>query len=221
MKLAYPLLDKPMEIEENRISVLVIENPAELRRAIEELKQQISGAEGEFVLSENGEISDLSKKAVLVTDLFELELDSKKTAAKINQYAVRAAAEFAEDFQKIISDLNRLAAKISTQLEFEASFALLENPEGLIKLLGFYVDECSMSFPEKIVEYMRIQRLFFGIKLFVFYNLKALLREDELILLYKSVLYEKMNMLLIEDYQRVSLVQYENTVIIDPDLCVF
>lgn len=221
MKLAYSLLDKPILIEENRISVLIIENALELRRAIGALKRQVSGADGEFVLSENGEIADIAKKADLVTDLFAIELDSKKMASKVTQYAVRAASDYSEEYQKIITQLNMLAAKVSTQMEFEASFSELENAEGIIKLFGFYVDDSTMSFPEKIVEYMRIHRLFFGTKLFSFYNLKALMDEPELIPFYKSVLYEKLNVLLIEDRQRTTLPQYENTVIVDNDLCVF
>ena len=40
MKLAYPLLDRPIEFAEGTVNVLVLENAVELRKAVLSLKRQ-------------------------------------------------------------------------------------------------------------------------------------------------------------------------------------
>ncbi len=67
---------------------------------------------------------------------------------------------------------------------------------------------------------MRLHRAFFGKKLFILYGLKSLLSEDELGSFYRSVFYEKLDLLLIEAWQQLPPRQEEVTTIIDRDLCV-
>lgn len=57
-------------------------------------------------------------------------------------------------------------------------------------------------------------------KLTAIYNLKACMSTEELELFYKSVKYEKLPLLLVEDIQRKAIPADERTVIIDEDLCV-
>ncbi len=221
MKLAYPLLNTPIEFDENYVSVLVIENARELRKAIISLKQQVDGGQGEFVLSENHETVEIAKSVLFVSDPFSPEIDSKKISSKINQDACKSAAEYYEEFCRIICEINMLAEKISASMEYDASFTELEAPDQLIKLLDFCVDTDEISFAEALLTYMKLNRMFFGKKLTVIYNLKACMSVDEIKLFYKSVRYEKLQLMLIEDTQRREQPDDEKAVIIDNDLCVF
>lgn len=76
-----------------------------------------------------------------------------------------------------------------------------------------------MTFSEQLIEYMSLYRRFFGKKLFVFLNLKPCLSFVELELFYRSVVYEKYNIMLIENHASEIHTDYEQTVIIDSDLC--
>jgi CRISPR-associated protein Csn2 len=221
MMLAYPLLNEPITFTENTVNVLTLEHPQELRKAIFELQQQIAGGEGGFVLSEKFQPIELSKYAALVTDPFELVLDSKKLTGKINQLASQAGENYVEEFQQIAEEINGLAVQIGMNLDFEAAFQPLERIETLVDMMKFRVDKEDLSFPEQILVYMKLYRRFFGIRLFIFYNLKACLDEGELKLLYRSICYEKLAVLLLEDVQRGQALPEEKTVIIDKDLCVF
>jgi CRISPR-associated protein Csn2 len=221
MMLAYPLLNEPIIFAENTVNVLVLEHSQELRQAVIDLQQQINGSEGAFVLSENFQPIELSKYAALVTDPFDLLLESKKLTGKINQVASHVGENYVEEFQRIAEEINNLAVQIGMNLDFEATFQPLERIETLVELMKFRVDKEELSFPEQILVYMRLYRRFFGIRLFIFYNLKACLDEEELKLLYRSICYEKLTVLLLEDVQRGQALPDENTVIIDKDLCVF
>jgi CRISPR-associated protein Csn2 len=220
MNLSYPLLNEPLSFDENRINVMIIENPKALREAIFTLQQQIAGDSGDFALSKQFEPIELSKYAAFVVNPFDLVLESKKIAGKLTRAACEAGEDYADAFYRIAADINALAAQIGTSMDFDVAFTPLESMETLVELLKFHVDREDMDFPEQILTYIRLYRSFFGIQLFVFYNLKACLSEDELISLYKSVCYEKMHMLLIEDVQRGHALEKEKTVIIDKDLCV-
>jgi CRISPR-associated protein Csn2 len=221
MMLVYPLLNEPITFEENTVNVLVLEHPQELRKAINNLQWQIDGGEGDFVLSENFQPMELSKYAALVTDPFNLALESKKMTGKINQMVSQAGEDHLEEFQRIAKEVNELAVQIGMDLDFEATFQPLEKIETLVDLMKFRVDQEDMSFPEQILVYMKLYCRFFGIRLFVFYNLKACLDERERKLLYRSVGYEKLTLLLLEDAQRGQALPEEKTVVIDKDLCVF
>ncbi len=221
MTLFYPLLNEPIRFSEDQIAVLIVEHRGELRKAVCTLQEQMAGADGPFVLGQRGEIRPISKEALLITDPFSVELDGKRLLTKITQEAEMAGTAYGERLQELLLQLNEIAAQISTELEFEASFTELESWGELIHLMGFRVDTENLSFSERLLEYMKLQRKFFGKRLFVFFNLKACLTEKECLLLYKSVQYEKLQILLLEDLQRTPLKEYENTVLIDEDLCVF
>lgn len=222
MTLAYPLLPEPIVFEENKISVLVVESPSELRKMILSLQQQATGYEGAFVLGENWLPVEISKYATLVTDPFTLDFEAKKIATRLAQQALAVAKEeYGEEFRGLLSELNTLAAEISTLLDFEVTFSEMESPEALVKQMNFHIDCQMLDFPSAVLEYMKLQQRVFGKKLMIFYNLKACLTEEEVRLLYKAVKYEKIQILLLEDRQRPGGEEDENVSIIDKDLCVF
>lgn len=222
MTLAYPLLPEPIVFEENKISVLVVESTSELRKMILSLQQQATGYEGAFVLGENWLPVEISKYATLVTDPFTLDFEAKKIATRLAQQALAVAKEeYGEEFRGLLSELNTLAAEISTLLDFEVTFSEMESPEALVKQMNFHIDCQMLDFPSAVLEYMKLQQRVFGKKLMIFYNLKACLTEEEVRLLYKAVKYEKIQILLLEDRQRPGGEEDENVSIIDKDLCVF
>ena len=221
MTLAFPLLSEPIVFRENEVPILVVEHEAELRRLLFMLQQQIDGLSGEFILAEDYAPVELSKKAFLVTDPFALDFDSKKISGKIDQEAIAAGTVFADTFQKILDELNKLACNISTMLDFEATFSELEDWKFFLKYLNFHIDRYSLDFSSQLIEFLKLQRRFFGRKLGIFYNIKAILTNEELRLLYETIQYEKLQVLFIEDSQRRKISSDERVVIIDPDLCVF
>jgi len=200
--------------------VLVIENKPLLRNVILDFRRQINGDAGELVLSHDFEKVDMSKSAVLITNPFNIDFESKRMAGKITQTAIEAGNTFAEDKQKILCEINELAARISISMPFDSSFSEMEDFGGIIKLLSFHFEAEESDVAGQLIEYIRMQREFFGKELFIVYNLKACLSEEELTAFYKTAFYEKLNILIIEDCQRGTPMDCENTVIIDNDLCV-
>lgn len=220
MTLYFPLLDQPLVFRENAFQVLIIEDPVALRKFLEELSSQIAGCTGSIVVGEKNAPLEISHAVALVTDPFHPNMESRKLSGRILQLAARAAEDHEGSLHMIMSEINALAAELSMEMDFEAAFRTLEDPVELLKLMDFHLDSDNLELPELLLEWMRLQRLFFGKQLFVMYGLKACLSEDELMSFYRSVSYEKINLLLLEAFQRGDALPGEELTIIDKDLCV-
>lgn len=220
MTIYHPLLNRPIRFEENRIQVLVIENGVALRRCLEDLHSQMAGCSGEFILAENYQPIELRRYAALATDPLHPDLDSRRLSGKILQTVEKLAEDQEPKLRQLLAEINDFAAELCMGLDFEATFAEQESAEGLLKLLDFHLDRDSLDLPSLLLEWMRLQRAFFEKRLFILYGLKSLLSEEELTSFYRSVFYEKMELLLIEAWQQTPPREEEITTIIDRDLCV-
>lgn len=219
MMIYYPLLREPIEFTENTVNVLIIENPRAFREAVRMLMLQSSGESGDYILSEDFVPIEISKHAEVITDIFEINFDSKKITTKLNQLICEQSRDYYDEVQNVISEINKLGSELALKFESYITFDVVEDVSGVIKLLNFSIDKENMDLSEQILEYIRICRNFFKKRLFIFINLKSCLTPQELELLYKSILYEKFDVLLIESFQKSEPLQYEQTKIIDIDLC--
>ena len=220
MTLYYPTLSKPLYFEENKVNVLAVENPAELRYVISELTCQTGGGEGNFVLGINNEIADLGRLGEIVANPFDLEFESRKLEGCINREAAEAAEDFEDEFRDLTTKLNVLASKVTVKMSTDVTYTELDGPEKLLKLMGFHVDSDALDLPERMLEYMLLRRRFFGKELFVIYGLKALLTREESELFYRSAFYAKINLLMLESAHREDNLPCEKVTIVDKDLCI-
>src|SRR5699024_12578354 len=75
------------------------------------------------------------------------------------------------------------------------------------------------SFLEKILDYITIYRDIFKVNIFIFLNLKTYLTKEEYIEFYNYICQKKIFILNIETKQNKERYKWENTKIIDEDLC--
>lgn len=220
MKLVFPLLPEPLCFEENRVNVLIVEDPFTLRNMVKDLCEQAEGLAGDFVLSLRDTPQEMAKLTAVLVDPLHPETASKKLAGKILKTVSDAAQDHENDMNTILSGINSLASKISLEMRFPAVFDPLEGPSELFKLLNFRLDSEGLDLPELLLEWMLLQREYLGKRLFVLIGLKSYLSREELKAFYQAVFYEKLDLLLIEPFQRESPMEEECVTIIDEDLCV-
>ncbi len=220
MRLTFSLLLEPLLFEENRINVLIIENPPMLRKALKTLCEQASGLPCEFILSDNDVPQDLPKSVAILID----PLHPVTASTKLNGLFLKEASQIALDreseLHSLLSHANEFAARLSLDMRFPITFDSLEDPTAFLRLFGFRLDSEGLDTPELLLEWMLMQREFLGKQLYIIYGLKSLLQKDELESFYRNVMYEKLNLLLIEPYQRNSPLKDECVTIIDEELCV-
>ena len=219
MMLANPLLGEAITFSENTINTIVLENAVMFRNSVTGITEQANGGCGDFVVSENFEPLDFGKTVEMITDVFSLDFSAKRFSAKINQQAIAASADYDSLTAEIFEKLNALAGEIITSVNYEITYSSPEDISGIIKVLNFSIDSESLNLPEKLFEYIKLCRDFFGKKLFVVVNIKSCLSSEELILFCKSICYEKFDVLFLESFQRDFADEHEKVRIIDADLC--
>ncbi len=221
MILSHYLLNTPIEFEENRVNVLTVEEPKALRSFLLELTDQRDGEEGGFVLSAGNDVMDFAKNAEVVTDILDFSLNSKKLQSRLEKQAATYAAGHEKELMAAVDAVNLLAELTTADFSENIGCSYVETAEDLVKVMGFYADETDLDLPQKVLEYMRLYRSYFGIRLFVFCNLKLYLSSEELSLMYRAIAYEKFDVLLIEGSYKDPAASCEINRIIDHDLCEF
>lgn len=218
MKLAYPQFDFCIESEENKANVLVIESPTFLRRVVSEIDSQIKTKVGSFVLSDD-EILPFEKKAVIITNLFNLDLEQKKFTSKIiTDLSLHAYDD--ENYTETVTFLSNSERYISefilkSDIPLDYSVPSLE---GILKVFNIKARAEGESLPEKLIDYLSLMNRVFSVNYFIIYSLHSLFTKDELKEFYRFAFLKKYDILSIEHTVGDKL-DCEKYYIVDSDLC--
>ena len=219
MMLVHPTLENYIIFEENRVNVLILENQQMFVSMIEEFLGECNGKESAYVLSEEFVPMEIKKYCDICIDFFALELNTKKVLTKLYQELKEISQE--EMYMQTMSIQSSILQYIE-ELIGHSGYGLQYDMEmeitGLFKLVDLKLQFDSESMVDKIIDYITIMQEFFGIKVFVFVNLKSYLMEEEIKQFYKQIFYSKVDILLIENVYREELAG-EIVHIIDSDLC--
>lgn len=222
MKIAHPDWEVPIEFKENILNTLVIENPALIRRYIEMMINQMQGITGDFVLSEQDNILDISKKLDVISDYFHLELNNRKILTKFYSYLAQSAIN--EDFyvstSEIKTQLTRYVQSLLDEVDEELTFESEIDVVGILKLLDVKFQQNDISLCEKVIAYLNLMRNYIGIQCFVFINIRSFFDEYEIGTFYEYICYNKFNVLFIENHCPETVKDNEKILIIDKDMCI-
>lgn len=221
MMLSHSVFDTPIVFEENKINVLVIENRNFLVQTVLEMKSQIDeGVEGEYILSDDaGKVG--FKNTAIVTDVFSIDLNSRKNLTKLYAYLSDLAYNETNYGQTmtVLNSVQNFVAEIADASDYSLSAAEAGVQE-LMKVCDLkFVFDGEMSFLEKLCEYLSVSSEFLKIKLFVFLNLRQFVSDEDLGEIYKYIAYNKINVLLLESVCPEKRLDCEEFKIIDKDLC--
>lgn len=224
MKLVHPILEQHIKFEENIVNIICVENPKYLVKMILDIQSQVQGFDmGEFVLSEN-KLIDFKNNVELITDIFNLDFNSKKLTNKIHQILAENAVD--EEFYLKSAEITSQIREYINELILDSSYDLTYNdkldPPAIIKMAGIKAsEEEQQSILERILKYVELNQELLGTKLFVFVNLKSFLDQEDLKDFYREILYRKINILLLENCYKYDIIELEieRYFILDKDLC--
>lgn len=218
MKIVHPSIETAFNFE-NFINVLNVENGKFFREVVEDFILQIDGYSGKFVLSKDDNILQISKCVCIVTDVFNLDFSDKKLQNKLYS-SLTAVCE--QKFQQEYLYLQQTFYAFFQKLNAESDFALDYSEElslsSLLKCFSVCFETQNLNFIEKLCLYIEILISLLGVKIVVFVNLKSCLSQTELSSLYQFIIYNKINVLLIENNAKNKL-ENEFVITIDNDLC--
>lgn len=222
MKLVHPYIERQIIFDENKINVLTIENQKLFSEVVQEIIAVLNGGNSKFVLSEGMDIINISKVGELCIDIFSCEINSKKTITKL--YEILREKSVDEDMHlktnQILSSILSYTEDLIFEFgEYELSYNLDTDITNIFKALDVKFDLSDKTYLEKLLDYVYITSEFLSKKLFIFVNLKSFLLEEELEEFYKMMFYKKINILLLESFEREYKFDCEEYYIIDKDLC--
>ena len=212
-------LQKPIELNENEISTLVIENNVFYRNFVSDILLQSQNCSSRFAVFEGNDPIDFAKKTAIITDIFGISFGSRAIQNKINQIAAEEYDLLSDG--DLLNKINEAGAAILASLNFEADYDPIPDFSGIIKLFGFHIDDESLSLPERIIEYISFLNQYCEKKLFILLNLKTVLNKSEFREFVKMVQYKKICVFLIENHMSEITDKSEKIRIIDKDLCEF
>lgn len=93
MKIVKEQFECPIELEEGKIAVLILEKQEKFTDFVSELKEQLSDNDLGWILSDNGEILPFSKNIELIIDPFATDLNQKRILTKLYSVMGKSVVE--------------------------------------------------------------------------------------------------------------------------------
>lgn len=220
MKLVHFELSGVLLDDKTNFTEWIIESPDLFSEYVIELHSQIEGAEGRFVLSESDKILALSKSTVIILNPLNVDINTRKVLnklyselsdyAKSEQMYVRTS-EFLRSMQEYLLELEQCTEH---NLEYDQEIDIAS----LLKSVNVHYEATSMSFQESLLQYLKTLADIFGIKLFIFVNLRSYLTNAQTSELIKEMNYQNICGIFIENQKRESL-EGVKAYVIDTDNC--
>lgn len=212
-------LGQTFELIENKVNVLVLENPIAFRQFICELQQYINKSDCNITFYKKHEDVKYSNKIDLTTDIMSLTANNAKVLKALQAKLCKFAENenFFVKTSEVFSVLNEYIIAITNELDVVLDFDDLE-PESLFKAVSPKLDSNPANVLERLNDYISLMNEFCKIELFFFVNLKAFLTAKEMQSLYKTANYKKIQLFLIETAEQEPL-DGEKITVFDNDLC--
>lgn len=220
MKIVSPLFDNAIELSPDRPFLLIEESPSEFYKTVCGFCDMFAGGESDYSVISGGCRVKAGEYGVIVRDCFGVELNDKRSSAAILKAAERQYLD-----EEMLPDLNRLNYEIGAflqKLTYNMPVAVEYNElsvSDLLKAAGLRAEENYESYLEKLVCYVDLVCGLKNTEFIIFVNLKSVLTDEELLMLYKHCACEKVSLLLIESSKIRPLLPCERAIIITDDLC--
>lgn len=220
MKIASSEFHFQIEMNEQWITEWIIEDPIMYRNILFDLQAQMAGLEGNLVLSEDDQIIPLRKKVDFIINPLNLGENEKKLLqifyGKLKEIAV--GEKFFQQYQILSGEIQQFLCELCMEFDFEVSTEEQIDGVSLFKSAGVHFEQQFTSPCEQIIQYMSRVCSLMGMETFIIHNLKSMLSQEELKMLYKEIAYRHYSVLIIENAQKgVDL--GEKRYIIDSDGC--
>lgn len=219
MKLVNPFWEHQINLTDGSSTLLIIEDPEILRNYVSNLKQQVNGEEGPFVLSDEKGILKIDEHIQVILSPLELNFSNKKISNKLQ--AVLKAFIISEDYyqetQEILARINSYALNIQSGFPYNIDYTEIEHND-LLKTINFDIQVDFESEIEKIMEYINILHDICNIDSFIFIGMMNYFSNKTINTFIKEATSNKHNLVFIERVDNTELITTQK-IIIDSDSC--
>ena len=216
-------LENKIIFEEGKINVLEIYNKKFFRKMIEILIGEEEAEDNEIVLLDNEKRVDLKKNVFVLTDLFNIDFNSKKIITKIyNELIENIKKRQDDELENLTIKLRNYLIEEINELPFEFNINSELEINDLLKVFNLKIDTtCYTTIVEKIEFIINIIANLKIASILVIPNLKVYLDKEEIIEIYKYSLYNNIKVLVLENSSNENIENYEIKNIIDKEFDEF
>lgn len=219
MKLVNSKIDYLVDFKENIVNVLVLENQDVMSYVVYDLWNQCAGNDGDFILSDKKELK-LDKNMQLIINPFDIDFNNKKIISTLYNNLSQIANEYVEEKAYINANILSLLDDIILKDKYpNIEYSLDFSWNDIFKLYSVKIEDNTETLISRLIDYMNLISSYIDVKILTLVNIKSYLSENELIELYQSASYNKIQLLLIESIER-KILSNEEVCIVDSDKCI-
>jgi CRISPR type II-A-associated protein Csn2 len=222
MKVISPDINLPLVEENTLINETIIENEEYFSTIVFDLYEQLAGNNGRLVFSEEGTPCS-TKTVTLIADPSNIDINSRTTLNRLYKHIeTKANVEpLPEPYYHALRNLYDTITHLWDNFFLEPSHVEDVSLFQILSLFQMRFPDDSLSFGERIIDFMEVHRELFGIKLFIFVQIRAFLPPDVFESLLSSIRYGKFQVWFIESLERKQPLNTDHyrRLIIDRDGC--
>lgn len=201
MKLRINGFDNEIDFK-NNINILVIEDKKTFVRTISLINNKVLGSEEKelLLLSDLKELK-MSEKVYLLFDLYNIEYNVKKILNKIYSILDKNLRQTEDmELHRKLFELRNIIISEVNELPFEFTISDEVDYKDLLKIFDLKIDAFSYETVfEKIILLVDLIKTLNLAEVLIIPNLKIYLTNEELLELYKYLMYNNLNLLIIEN----------------------
>ena len=221
MKLIHPEYTFQIEFQEGIVQRLIVESPSVMSELIVDLRKQIEGREGKWILSHNGEILKIHDNCEIIVNIFDLDINQRnmlnalydQMSSEIND------TELLIDWRETNSKLECILNRAIDSVGYDVTYGELDL-KSFFKALDLKFRSNEEGYAEFLLEYLQLMSEVLGINIFILVNLSSFLEIKEIAYLYEQTFYRKYHLLLLDAQDVCVKKEVERKIIIDKDYCV-
>lgn len=220
MKLSIKYIDNNIGFDNSYINCLEIENKNYFYKIVNDINSISNGNILEDVIFSDDEYKELnlSNKINMVFDYFNFDFNSKKIISIINKKINdNISVEDKENLSKLYNKIRKIYLPILNDMDLNIDINNDFDLDSMIKLLNVSIKQKD-NLLDNLFLLVDIEKELSINKIIVFINLKQYLNNNELIELYKYLLYNNVVALLIDSQSYGVCNEYEKKLIIDDEL---
>ena len=189
------------DLDAQKLSVLVVENPALLWKYCIELLSQSNGQAGEFCILKDFVEQPFDKLCNIETSIANLSLNTKKLQTALVKRCVELSTspEFELNLRRTSAQLYEFCKLVCQDVGYSVELNEDIDTAGLFKLFSLSLKESFDSLLEKLIEYVNVNAEFLRIKNYVFLFLTKFLSYEDLCKFFEHCRYQGISIILIEE----------------------
>lgn len=209
-------------ISDEYVRVLEIEDKALFVKIVQSINSLCYNQDSnEYILLLDGiKELDFAKDVYFIFDLLNIDFNDRKILNKLYSNIksnIYLDDELRQALEKYYSEVFNLIDSTLLELPFEFNYKAELVVEDLLKLYGIKIIDQGQSFMDKVLYLIDLISMLDLCKILIFCNIKSFFTEKQIEEIYKHIIHNQLNVLLLEGSSTDQILKYERKNRIDMD----